>query len=189
VPSQDDVLKDNKRCYDNILSECGISDPLQIYSGWLDMNTIMVCSFGHQFVFCHEFARNISTKIAHHWLQSLLLLSYGPELALHRQIENLKKTCINFWPCSVRTISSFCQTIIFFGAISIHCGGHHSVSVMVNTLLPSQDDVLKDNKRCNDNILSECGISDPLQIYSGWLDHWWTWSWYAVLTINFFGQT
>jgi hypothetical protein len=36
VPSQDDVLKDNKRYYDNILSECGISDPLQIYSGWLD---------------------------------------------------------------------------------------------------------------------------------------------------------
>jgi hypothetical protein len=36
VPSQDDVLKDNKRCYDNILSECGISDPLQIYSGWID---------------------------------------------------------------------------------------------------------------------------------------------------------
>ena len=36
VPSHDDVLKDNKRCYDNILSECGISDPLQIYSGWLD---------------------------------------------------------------------------------------------------------------------------------------------------------
>ena len=24
VPSQGDVLKDNKRCYDNILSECGI---------------------------------------------------------------------------------------------------------------------------------------------------------------------
>ena len=36
VPSQDGVLKDNKRCYDNILSECGITDPLQIYSGWLD---------------------------------------------------------------------------------------------------------------------------------------------------------
>jgi hypothetical protein len=36
VSSQDDVLKDNKRCYDNIFSECGISDPLQIYSGWLD---------------------------------------------------------------------------------------------------------------------------------------------------------
>jgi hypothetical protein len=36
VPPQDDVLKNNKRCYDNILSECGISDPLQIYSGWLD---------------------------------------------------------------------------------------------------------------------------------------------------------
>ena len=36
VPSQDDVLKDNKRCYDNILSECGITEPLQIYSGWLD---------------------------------------------------------------------------------------------------------------------------------------------------------
>jgi hypothetical protein len=35
VPSQDDVLKD-KRCYDNILSECEISDLLQIYSGWLD---------------------------------------------------------------------------------------------------------------------------------------------------------
>ena len=35
VPSQDEVLKD-KRCYDNILSECGISNPLQIYSGWLD---------------------------------------------------------------------------------------------------------------------------------------------------------
>ena len=34
VPSQDDVLKDNKRCYDNILSECGISEPLQIYSCW-----------------------------------------------------------------------------------------------------------------------------------------------------------
>jgi hypothetical protein len=29
VPSQDDVLMDNKRCYDNILSECGISDTLQ----------------------------------------------------------------------------------------------------------------------------------------------------------------
>jgi hypothetical protein len=36
VPSQGDVLKDNKRCYDNILSECGISDPLQIFSGWFD---------------------------------------------------------------------------------------------------------------------------------------------------------
>ena len=36
VPSQGDVLKDNKRCYDNILSECGITEPLQIYSGWLD---------------------------------------------------------------------------------------------------------------------------------------------------------
>ena len=34
VPSNDDVLKDNKRCYDNILSECGISEPLQIYSCW-----------------------------------------------------------------------------------------------------------------------------------------------------------
>jgi hypothetical protein len=32
VPSQVDDLKDNKRCYDNILSECGISDPFQIYS-------------------------------------------------------------------------------------------------------------------------------------------------------------
>jgi hypothetical protein len=38
-------------------------------------------------------------------------------------------------PCSARTISSFCQTIIFFGSISIHCGGRHPVSVMVNTLL------------------------------------------------------
>ena len=34
--SQDDVLKANKSCYDNILSKCGIRDPLQIYSGWLD---------------------------------------------------------------------------------------------------------------------------------------------------------
>ena len=49
-------------------------------------------------------------------------------------IENLKKTCINFIPCCARTISSFRQTIIFFGAISIHCGGHHPVSVMVNNL-------------------------------------------------------
>jgi hypothetical protein len=51
VPSQDDVLNDNKRCYDNMLSECGITDPLQIYSGWLDEHDHdMVCSFGHQFV-------------------------------------------------------------------------------------------------------------------------------------------
>jgi hypothetical protein len=47
VPSQDDVLKDNKRCYDNILSECGISDPFRFILVGL-MNTIMVCSFGHQ---------------------------------------------------------------------------------------------------------------------------------------------
>ena len=59
--------------------------------------------------FCHEFVRNISAKIG--W-----------------------KTCINFIPCSARTISSFCKTIIFFGAISIHRGGRHPVSVMVNTL-------------------------------------------------------
>ena len=49
-------------------------------------------------------------------------------------IMRIKKTCINFIPCSARTISSFCQTIIFFGAISIHCGSCHLVSVMVNTL-------------------------------------------------------
>ena len=68
-------------------------------------------------------------------IPSVVLLSNGPELALHRHnIENKKKTCITFIPCSVRTISSFCQTIIFFGAISIHCGGRHPVSVMVNTL-------------------------------------------------------
>ena len=50
VPSQDDVLKDNKRCYDNILSECGITDPLQIYSGWLDEHdhAIHGMQFGHQ---------------------------------------------------------------------------------------------------------------------------------------------
>ena len=49
VPSQDDVLKDNKRCY-NILSECGITDPLQIYSGWLDEHdhAIHGMQFGHQ---------------------------------------------------------------------------------------------------------------------------------------------
>ena len=46
VPSQDDVLKDNKRCYDNILSECGITDPLQIYSGWLDEHDHDM-QFGH----------------------------------------------------------------------------------------------------------------------------------------------
>ena len=67
-------------------------------------------------------------------IPSVVLLSNGHELALHRHnIEN-KKTCINCTPCSARTISSFCQTIIFFGAISIHCGGRHPVSVMVNTL-------------------------------------------------------
>jgi hypothetical protein len=47
VPSQDDVLKDNKRCYDNILSECGITDPLQIYSGWLDEHDHGI-QFGYQ---------------------------------------------------------------------------------------------------------------------------------------------
>ena len=68
-------------------------------------------------------------------IHSVVLLSNGPELALHRHnIENKKKTCINIIPCSARTISSFCQTIIFFDAISIHCGGCHPVSVMVNTL-------------------------------------------------------
>ena len=49
VPSQGDVLKDSKRCYDNILSECGITDPLQIYSGWLDEHDHGM-QFGHQFV-------------------------------------------------------------------------------------------------------------------------------------------
>ena len=70
-------------------------------------------------------------------LQSLLLLSNGPELALHRHdIENKKNmhTFHTLHGCSARTIRSFCQTIIFFGAISIHCGGRHPVSVMVNTL-------------------------------------------------------
>jgi hypothetical protein len=47
VPSQDDVLKDNKRCYDSILSECGITDPLQIYSGSLDEHDHGM-QFGHQ---------------------------------------------------------------------------------------------------------------------------------------------
>jgi hypothetical protein len=47
VPPQDDVLKDNKRCYDNILSECEITDPLQIYSGWLDEHDHGM-QFGHQ---------------------------------------------------------------------------------------------------------------------------------------------
>jgi hypothetical protein len=63
-----------------------------------------------------------------------LLLSNGPELALHRHDRELKKTYINFIPCSARTISSVWQIIIFFGAISIHCGGRHPVSVMMNTL-------------------------------------------------------
>jgi hypothetical protein len=35
----------------------------------------------------------------------------------YEYFSSLKKTCINFIPCSARTISSFCQTIIFFGAI------------------------------------------------------------------------
>ena len=47
VPPQDDVLKDNKRCYDNILSECEITDPLQIYSGWLYKHDHGM-QFGHQ---------------------------------------------------------------------------------------------------------------------------------------------
>ena len=47
VPSQDDVLKDNKRCYGNILSECGITDPLEIYSVWLDEHDHCM-QFGHQ---------------------------------------------------------------------------------------------------------------------------------------------
>jgi hypothetical protein len=47
VPPQDDVLKDNKRCYDNILSECEITNPLQIYSGWLDKHDHGM-QFGHQ---------------------------------------------------------------------------------------------------------------------------------------------
>ena len=51
-----------------------------------------------------------------------------------RHDREFKKTCIIFISCSARTISSFCQTIIFFGAISMHCGGRHPVSVMVNTL-------------------------------------------------------
>ena len=51
-----------------------------------------------------------------------------------RHDREFKKTCIIFISCSARTISSFCQTIIFFGTISIHCGGRHPVSVMVNTL-------------------------------------------------------
>ena len=46
--------------------------------------------------FCHEFVRNISAKIAHHWLQSLLLLSNGPELALHRHDREFKKNMHKF---------------------------------------------------------------------------------------------
>ena len=49
-------------------------------------------------------------------------------------------------------------------------------------------DVLKDNKRCYDNILSECGISDPLQASVLFWLAWWTWSWYAVLDTNFFDR-
>jgi hypothetical protein len=46
--------------------------------------------------FCHEFVRNISAKIIHHWLQSLLLLSNGPELALHRHDREFKKNMHKF---------------------------------------------------------------------------------------------
>jgi hypothetical protein len=89
-------------------------------SGWLQEGYFLKAKSNNNnnsTTFCHEFVRNISAKIAHHWLQSILLLSNGPELALHRHDREFKKTCINFIPCSARTISSFCQTIIFFGAI------------------------------------------------------------------------
>jgi hypothetical protein len=83
--------------------------------------------------FCHEFVRNISAKIGcNTFCYYLMVLNWH---CIHWDtIENKKKTYINFIPCSARTISSFCQIIIFFGAISIHCGGRHPVSVMVNTL-------------------------------------------------------
>ena len=44
-----------------------------------------------------------------------------------RHDREFKKTYINFIPCSARTISSFCQTIIFFGAIWYVCDGEHFV--------------------------------------------------------------
>jgi hypothetical protein len=92
------------------------------------MNMIMVCSLATTFFDRHN-------AIAHHWLQSLLLLSNGPELALHRHDREFKKTCINFIPCSARTISSFCQTIIFFGAIWYVCDGEHFVLKIHKLLL------------------------------------------------------
>ena len=55
-------------------------------------------------------------------------------MALHRHDRELKIKSIDFIPCSARTICSFCQTIIFFGAISKHCEGRRPVYVMVNTL-------------------------------------------------------
>jgi hypothetical protein len=80
--------------------------------------------------FCHEFVRNISAKIGcNPFCYYLMVLNWH---CIH-DIEN-KKNRINFIPCSVRTICPFCQTIIFFGAIYIHCGGRHPLSVMVNTL-------------------------------------------------------
>jgi hypothetical protein len=59
VPSQDEVLKDNKRCHDNILSECGISNPLQIYSGWLDEH-----DHGMQFLATNLFDRHYAVLVS-----------------------------------------------------------------------------------------------------------------------------
>ena len=114
--------------------------------------------------FCHEFVRNISAKIAHHWLQSLLLLSNGPELVLHRHDREFKKTCINVIPCSARTISSFCQTMhhllwcnihTLWGSSSSVCDGEHFV-LKIHKLLLLFDLAFKKYPSC----------SHPLEKYS-----------------------
>ena len=128
-----------------------LSNIIQMY--WF-IDTIVTTTF------CHEFVRNISAKIIHHWLQSLLLLSNGPELALHRHDGEFKKNLHKFHTLQCKNNKLFCRTIIFFGTISIHCGGHHPVSVMVNTLF------LKYTSCFCSTLSLRTSCSHPLEKYS-----------------------
>jgi hypothetical protein len=71
---------------------------------------------------CSYYGVNESEHVNNVWEMSV-------QISLEANDLRIRKTYINFIPCSSRTI-----TIIFFGTLSIHCGGHHPVSVMVNTL-------------------------------------------------------
>jgi hypothetical protein len=92
------------------------------------------------------------------------LLAHGDVALTNDMLKDYKvgkASCIHFIPCSARTISSFCQTIIFFGAISIHCGGHHPVSMIVNTLF------LKYTSCCCSTVFKKYpSCSHPLEKYS-----------------------